>query len=534
MRSYRGYVAGEDEDGRGWVYTPRAAALIADPLRVGRAVSRRERGTGDPSEDGFLAGRVATCGDEQIARALSSARAAQPGWAKVPLEQRLSFVVAVHDELRRRAAELHAVLVDEGHPARLADWEVSSILACCHPESVAVASELGSREYTIDGHRIRLRYRPDGVVCLSPPQNAAAANSLHGVWALAGGNAVVIGAPRSSCLGVMFAYREIVAPLLRRAGAPPGALSVLCESTASMLAAWLASSDVDDIYYFGGSSRGLALGQECFARGKKPILELSGNDGVLVWRGADVPGAARALMEAFFGSGQICMVPRFAVVHPSVADELADVLTAMVQQLRPGLPDDPEVILSPGFRGPLFRAAIAESVAAGGKVLLGGGATDHRGKTNDSGMFLQPTVIRVDGLEMARTIESIMEETFFPLLHLIVADGGGEDPLGAAIAFLNANPYGLRNSLWSPDPAVADRFVDELRGGGIVKINESHVGIVAVLPTHGGTGLSGGPFGGAAIPLLRTCRLQAVCEPMGRSSAGIGVAPGAGHAKDRV
>ena len=515
MRSYRVNVAGEDEDGAGWIYTPRAAALIADPLHVGRAVSQHERGIGDPRDDGFIAGRVATCSNDQTARALSSARAAQPEWAKVPLERRLQWVVAVHDELRRRAGDLHAVLVDEGHPAGLADWEVSSILACCHPDSVALGRELASQEYEADGHRIRLRYRPDGVVCLSPPQNAAASNSLHGVWALAGGNAVVVGAPRSSNLGVMFAYQEIVAPLLRRAGAPPGVLSVLCDSTASMLEAWLASPDVDDIYYFGTSRRGLALGQECFARGKKPILELSGNDGVLVWEDADVTGAAKALTEAFFGSGQICMVPRFALVHPGVAHELEHTLTAMVGRLRPGLPDDPEVILSPGFKGPLFHNAIAESVAAGGQVLIGGGATDHRGKPNNSGMFLQPTVIRVGGLRAARTIGSILAETFFPLLHLIVVSDGGHDPLGAAIAFLNANPYGLRNSLWSPDPAVADRFVDELRGGGILKINESHVGIVPILPTHGGTGRSGGPFGGAAIPLLRTCRLQAVCEPSG-------------------
>jgi len=445
--------------------------------------------------------------------------AAQPGWAKVSFEQRLNFVVEVHDELKRRAAELHAVLVDEGHPARLADWEVSSILACCGPESVALARELGSWESNVDGHRIRLRYRPDGVVCPSPPQNAAASNSLHSVWVLAGGNAVVIGAPRSSSLGVMFVNQDIVAPLLRRAGAPSGVLSVLCESTASMLDAWLASSDVDDIYYFGRSRRGLALGQECFARGKKPILELSGNDGVLVWRGANVSGAASALTEAFFGSGQICMVPRFAVVHPSVIDELERVLIARIQKLRPGLPTDPDVILSPGFKGPLFRAALAETVAAGGRVLIGGGATDHRGNANDSGVFLQPTVARVDGLEVAQTIESIFEETFFPLLHLVIADGGGKDPLGDAIAFLNANPYGLRNSLWSPDPAVADRFIDEMRGGGILKINESHVGVVPAMPTHGGTGLSGGPFGEAAIPLLRTCRLQAVCEPSACSDA---------------
>ena len=56
------------------------------------------------------------------------------------------------------------------------------------------------------------------------------------------------------------------------------------------------------------------------------------------------------------------------------------------------------------------------------------------------------------------------------------------------VDFLNANEYGLRNSLWAREESVISRFVGRVRNGGLLKVNDSHIGFLPYLPTHGGTG----------------------------------------------
>jgi delta 1-pyrroline-5-carboxylate dehydrogenase len=145
-------------------------------------------------------------------------------------------------------------------------------------------------------------------------------------------------------------------------------------------------------------------------------------------------------------------------------------------------------------------------------VLTGGHRCDLSGDRDEAGVFIEPTVLRVDGLELAQRLRAVRDETFFPLLPVVVPAAGADDDelLTAVLRMLNANRYGLRNSLWSADTAVIERFCHELNTGGLLKINDSHVGTVAPLPAHGGTGLSGGPFGGANFPMLSTTHLQGI------------------------
>jgi len=78
------------------------------------------------------------------------------------------------------------------------------------------------------------------------------------------------------------------------------------------------------------------------------------------------------------------------------------------------------------------------------------------------------------------------------------------------IAFINANEYGLRNSFWTGDDAVAHRFADEVSNGGQLRINASHIGFVSYISTHGGTGRTGGPFGELNYVGLRTTHYQGI------------------------
>jgi acyl-CoA reductase-like NAD-dependent aldehyde dehydrogenase len=330
--------------------------------------------------------------------------------------------------------------------------------------------------------------------------------------ALMAGNTVVVRAPRSSPLSVMFVFRDLLAPILERHGAPPGTLNLISGNAPAILRSWVSSPLVNDILYFGDSEPGLDLGVECLKHGKKAVLELSGNDGFVVWRDADLDAAARALEECFYGSSQICMVPKYAIVHPDVADSFLPLFLRRVAQLRPGYPEDPEILLSPVLKTDRFFDFLAEARDGGGEVLSGGERVDVAGRPSPTGVFCQPTVVRVDGFERAAGLSCVREETFFPLLPVVVPAPAPDSQLAEAmIEFLNGNRYGLRNSVWTSDQRVARQFADEVTNAGQLKVNDSHIGFAPYLSTHGGTGRTGGPYGELNYVGLRTSHLQGIC-----------------------
>ncbi|MEW5249687.1 aldehyde dehydrogenase family protein [Microbulbifer sp. 2201CG32-9] len=179
--------------------------------------------------------------------------------------------------------------------------------------------------------------------------------------------------------------------------------------------------------------------------------------------------------------------------------------------IRPGLPEEKDVLLSPVLRTEEFFRFLNDAVQAGGKVLSGGVRVELDNTESPTGPFLSPTLLRIDGLKGARKIECVQKETFFPLLPLIVIEPEEDDEsLGRVIEFINSNEYGLRNSFWTSSEKTIERVVRQVNNGGLLKINDSHIGFVPWLGTHGGTGLTGGPFGELNYPLLRTTHLQGV------------------------
>ncbi|WP_406083463.1 aldehyde dehydrogenase family protein [Streptomyces virginiae] len=521
MLSYGSYTDGQEQPGTRWVYTVRASAMLRDfmgALRLKRGLERGVIAVQDaPAE---VIGRCAVADPHEVEAALRGAARAAAQWSAAPLATRMRFVEVFHALVREKHDEIVDLMIAEGHPRSLARWETSGVLANTAPETVEfLAAQMEHRVVTAE-RELTVRRVADGVVCLNPPANATVANALLGVWALAAGNALVVRAPRSAPLGVMHILRELIAPALKAVGAPAGVLSVLCSDAPSTLAAWLQSPLVDDVMYFGGSRQGIEFGARCVAAGKKPILELAGNDICVVWHDADLDLAADALVEAFYGSGQICMVPNCAVVHPDVADELIAKVVERAARIRPGYPEEPDALLSPVLRTDLFRSVLEQALECGAELVGGGRRLDVEGRPDEvGGLFLEPTVVRVDGLKGARDLEAVRHETFFPLLPIVVpAPGEGGDAgdlLQAVVEFVDTNEYGLRNSLWSGDRRVIDRFLAGVRGGGLLKVNDSHIGFLPVLPTHGGTGLTGGPGGEANYPLLRTSHLQGVSVARG-------------------
>ncbi|MFD7026596.1 aldehyde dehydrogenase family protein [Streptomyces sp. NPDC059917] len=511
MKSYPPFIAGRDVQPEGWVYSLRASALFDDMFGALRCKRELESGrVAFEPVDPRVTGRVGTTSVAQGEAALLAASAAQRHWAAVPLDVRYAFGLAVHREMARRADELVEILIGEGHPRRLAEWEVSGILGGSSEETLRSNVHELERERSVDQRTLRLVRKPDGVVCLNPPQNAATSVSVLGLGALIAGNSLVVKIPRTVPLGVSFIYRDIVAPILEEFDAPPGVLNLVCSPSEAVLQQWLESPLVDDIFFVGSSERGLKLGAECAVRGKKPILELAGNDGILVWKDADLPMAARALAECFYGSTQICMVPKYAVVHPDVAGELLALLVGLLGDIRPGYPEDPDTVLTPVLKSHEFFTVLQQAVSDGAELITGGDRMDHTGAPSPTGVFIEPTVLRVDGLDAADRVPAVREETFFPLLPVVVPTETEAADVDKVLAFIDANSYGLRNSLWTQDQHLIARFCSQVNNGGLLKINDSHVGFAPGLPTHGGTGLTGGPFGQANFPVLMATHLQGI------------------------
>ncbi|HST65095.1 MAG TPA: aldehyde dehydrogenase [Mycobacteriales bacterium] len=510
MRSYTTYVDGQDVEGARWIYVLKASAFLRGSrptfalkraLELGRDV--------ESTED--VVGRCAVSTLDDNARALEAARRASREFRLMPQSVRSQIVLEWNQELTRRAEEMIEIFMAEGHPRRLAQWELSGMLRGTDEATIRWYESQLQQTFEQDGHRLELVRKPDGVVCVNPPQNAAGSNATMGIFSLLVGNTLVVKAPRSAPLGVMFIYREILVPILERHGAPPGTVNLICGNTAGILDSWIASPLVDAVVFFGDSAAGLKIGQDCLAAGKKAVLELAGNDGFIVWKDADLDAAARALEETFYGSSQICMVPKYAVVHPDVAEQFLEIFLDRVSRLAPGYPEDPEVLLSPVLKVDKFFDYLAEAKGRGAELLCGGERVDVEGETSTTGMFFQPTVVRVDGFELAATLSCVREETFFPMIPIVVPEDGSDDELlDAAIGFLNTNRYGLRNSIWTTDDAVARRFADDVVTGGQLKINDSHIGFVPILATHGGTGLTGGPYGELNYAGLHTSHLQGI------------------------
>jgi acyl-CoA reductase-like NAD-dependent aldehyde dehydrogenase len=508
-------IDGRDDTGLGWTYVVRASALIADPqrgfnLKRGLELGSIETPSAEDRED--VVARCAWGDGTHNERAIAAAARASEVFSRFTLSQLFEIGADFYRQLLARADELVEILVHEGHPRRLARWEVSGVVHGLDEPTREWYHRQFKESFTVDGRDLQLVRKPDGVVCINPPQNAAASNSAMGCLALLAGNTLVVKVPRSTPTGVMFVYREIFQPVLERHGAPPGTLNLISGDTQRTLKQWLRSPDVDDVLFFGSSNSGLTFGNDCFAAGKKPILELSGNDGFLVWRDADLERAAQTLTECFYGSSQICMVPKYAIVHPDIAEQLIARFLALVATIRPGYPEDPNVVLSPVLKQDQFFDFLSEARQAGCPILTGGQRVGVDGRPDPGGFFLQPTVIRVNGLAGARELSCVREETFFPMLPIIVPTEGGPELLEQALRFMNANPYGLRNSLWSTDEHVIETFISGLSNGGLLKINDSHIGFQSILSTHGGTGRTGGPTGELNYAILRTTHLQGICR----------------------
>jgi len=202
------------------------------------------------------------------------------------------------------------------------------------------------------------------------------------------------------------------------------------------------------ISFTGSCEIGKQVAKEVGSRMGKTLLELGGNNAIIVEADANMSLAVRGILFGAVGTaGQRCTSTRRVLVQKSVASQLTDALVAAYGQVTIGDPLDSSTLMGPlitehSVKG--MAKAIESAVAQGGEVIVGGEALSDR-----PGHFVQPTIIR-----MPSQTPQVHEETFAPILYVMEYDS-----LDEAIAMQNAVPQGLSSSIFTTNLQTAERFL---------------------------------------------------------------------------
>jgi benzaldehyde dehydrogenase (NAD) len=238
------------------------------------------------------------------------------------------------------------------------------------------------------------------------------------------------------------------------------------------------------ISFTGSTAVGQRIGEVCGRMLKKVVLELGGNNALIVLDDADLDAASSSgAWGAFLHQGQICMQAGRHLVHRSVAQAYAERLSSRAEALHVG---DPH--LGPCHLGPLINARqrdrvagiVKESVSQGARLLTGG---------TFENLFFRPTVLA----DVRPDMPAFTEEIFGPVAPITVFDTDEE-----AAMLVNASPYGLAAAIHSGSLSRAMALANRLRTG-MIHINDQTVNNEFHVPFGGmGSSGNGGRFGGPA------------------------------------
>jgi phosphonoacetaldehyde dehydrogenase len=353
----------------------------------------------------------------------------------------------------RREQLAHLITLESGLCLKDSLYEVgraSDVLLFAANQALVDDSQVFSCDLTAHGKSRKvytLREPLLGAITAITPFNHPLNQVIHKVApAVATNNRVVLKPSEKTPLA---AYA--IADILYEAGLPPPMLSVLTGDPAEIADELLTNADVDLVTFTGG----IPIGKYIAAKAvyKRQILELGGNDPIIVLDDADIEEAATlAASGSYKNSGQRCTAVKRMLVQENVADRFVELLVEKTRAVKYGDPFDPTMDMGTVIDEPAakrFENVVNEAVNGGAKLLIGN--LRH-------GALYSPTVLDRVRPEMS----VVREETFGPVSPVIRFKTVDE-----AIRIVNGTAYGLSSSLCTNRLDLITRFVQELNVGNI-------------------------------------------------------------------
>lgn len=408
---------------------------------------------------------------------LARARAAQPGWGALPVQERAAAVRRIRDHLAANADELASIISRDNGKTRtdaLATEVLPSIMSAeyyaSHAEGFLADRMLKPGNPLLANKISKIVRVPFGVVAIVSPWNYPFAIPFSEVvMGLMAGNAVILKAATQTQLVGRALERAVLA-----ANLPDGVFTYL-NLPGRLAGDALLEAGIDKMFFTGSVPVGKQLMRKAADTLTPLVLELGGNDAMLVCPDADLDrAAAGACWAGMQNAGQSCGGVERIYVHRAVYQPFLDKLAARVRALRVGPDVDFEVDMGAmTTQGQLdtVKRHVADALAKRAVVYAQSGSP-----TDGKGTF-HPAMVLTD---VNHSMEVMRDETFGPVVGVMPVDD-----MEQAIALANDSNLGLTGSVWSRDRKQAEAIGRKIRAG-VVMINDH-------LMSHG---LAETPWGG--------------------------------------
>ncbi|HVU17038.1 MAG TPA: aldehyde dehydrogenase family protein [Candidatus Didemnitutus sp.] len=416
--------------------------------------------------DGSLLGRVAQASPADLERCVDAARVAFATWRSVPAPKRGEVVRRLGGELRRLKEDLGLLVsLEAGKIVAEGAGEVQEMIDICDFATglsrqlygLTIASERG-------GHRMMESWHPLGVVGI-----ISAFNFPVAVWSWNSALACVCGdatlwKPSEKTPLTAIACIRIAERVCRDCGVDPALFALAIGDGPAIGERLAADARVPLISATGSTRMGRRVGAVVAGRFGRSILELGGNNAIIVTPTADLEMARRGILFGAVGTaGQRCTTTRRIIVHESIRERFVSSLVSAYRDLPIGNPLQPGTLVGPLIDLAAVQAmqsAVTEAKKLGGRVRIGGNV--RTGARTPGGLYVEPCII-----EAKNDWPVVQHETFAPILYVI-----GYRELDEAIALQNAVPQGLSSAVFTNDLRSAEQFLSPTGSDcGIANVN---------------------------------------------------------------
>ncbi len=416
--------------------------------------------------DGSLIAKVTTTTKEDYEKVMTKAQSAFAHWRTVPAPQRGEIVRQFGDKLRSLKEPLgQLVSFEMGKSYQEGLGEVQEMIDICD-FAVGLSRQLHGLTMHSErpGHRMYEQYHPLGIVGI-----ISAFNFPVAVWAWNTALAWICGdvcvwkpSEKTPLCGI--ACQNIMAAVIKENNLPEG-LSCLVNGDYTVGEYLSTDKRIPLVSATGSTRMGKIVAQKVAARLGKSLLELGGNNAIIVTPDADIK---MTVIGAVFGAvgtaGQRCTSTRRLIIHESIYAKVKDAIVAAYQQLRIGNPLDQNNHVGPLIDTDavaMYQKALDKAVKEGGAVLVEGGVLSGEGF--ESGCYVKPAIV-----EAKNEFEIVQEETFAPILYLLKYSGEVTD----AIAIQNDVAQGLSSAIMTNNLREAERFLSAAGSDcGIANVN---------------------------------------------------------------